>query len=83
VFRERLHTGFARSVDVSLQTLGLANVHLLLIHWPQPKVRLEKILGALAKGLRKGLAENIGVSVFTVALLDEAVGKCSDPLFTN
>ena len=74
---------FTRSVDTSLKTLGLDYVDLLLIHWPQPKVPLEETLGALAKARREGLAKNIGVSNFTVPLLDEAVGKCPEPLLTN
>ena len=74
---------FTRSVDTSLKTLGLDYVDLLLIHWPQPKVPLEETLGALAQARREGLAKNIGVSNFTVALLDEAVGKCPEPLLTN
>ena len=74
---------FARSVDTSLKTLGLDYVDLLLIHWPQPKVPLEETLGALAKAKREGLAKNIGVSNFTVALLDQAVSKCPEPLLTN
>jgi diketogulonate reductase-like aldo/keto reductase len=74
---------FARSLDTSLNTLGLNYVDLLLIHWPQPKVPLEETLGALAKAKREGLAKNIGVSNFTVPLLDEAVGKCPEPLVTN
>ncbi len=74
---------FTRSVDTSLKALGLDYVDLLLIHWPQPKVPLEETLGALAKARREGLAKNIGVSNFTVPLLDEAVGKCREPLLTN
>ena len=74
---------FARSIDISLKTLGLDYVDLLLVHWPQPKVPLEETLGALAKARREGLAKNIGVSNFTIALIDEAVAKCSEPLFTN
>ncbi len=74
---------FARSLDTSLKTLGIDYVDLLLIHWPQPKVPLEETLGALAKAKREGLAKNIGVSNFTVALLDDAMRKCPEPLFTN
>ena len=74
---------FARSVDTSLQTLGLDYVDLVLIHWPQPRVPLEETLGALAKAKREGLARHIGVSNFTVALLDEAIAKCPEPIVTN
>ncbi len=74
---------FARSVTTSLETLGLDYVDLLLIHWPQPQVPLEETLGALAKAKREGLTRHIGVSNFTVALLDEAVAKSPEPLVTN
>ena len=74
---------FARSVETSLETLGLDSVDLLLIHWPQPRVPLAETLAALAKTKRDGLAKNIGVSNFTAALLDEAWSISSEPLFTN
>lgn len=74
---------FARSVETSLETLGLDYVDLLLIHWPQPRVPLTETLGALARTKREGLTRHIGVSNFTVALLDEAVATCPEPLVTN
>ena len=74
---------FARSVETSLETLGLDYVDLLLIHWPQPLVPLAETVGALAKAKRQGLTRNIGVSNFTVALLDEAAALSPEPLFTN
>ena len=74
---------FARSVEISLTTLGLDYVDLLLVHWPQPRVPLAETLGALAKARRDGLTRHIGVSNYTVALLDEAVRMCPEPLVTN
>ena len=74
---------FLRSVDTSLKTLGLDHVDLLLVHWPQPKVPFAETLGALAKAKRSGLTRHIGVSNYTLAMLDEAVRVCSEPLVTN
>lgn len=74
---------FARSVDTSLRTLGLDYVDLLLIHWPQPMVPLEETLRALARAKREGLTRHIGVSNFTVSLLDDAVAGCPEPILTN
>lgn len=84
VTEENAHEAdFARSVDISLETLGLDYVDLLLIHWPQPQVPLAETLGALARAKREGLARHIGVSNFTVALLEEAAAVCPEPLVTN
>ncbi len=74
---------FMRSVETSLKTLALDYVDLLLVHWPQPKVPFAETLGALAKAKRQGLARHIGVSNFTLAMLEEAVHVCPEPLITN
>jgi diketogulonate reductase-like aldo/keto reductase len=74
---------FLLSVETSLKALGLDYIDLLLIHWPQPKVPFAETLGALAKAKRSGFTRHIGVSNFTLAMLDEAVHVCPEPLVTN
>jgi 2,5-diketo-D-gluconate reductase B len=72
-----------RAAEASLSRLKLSEVDLLLLHWPNPQVPLQETLGALCKVKRRGLARNIGVSNFTMALLDEAVALADEPLVCN
>jgi diketogulonate reductase-like aldo/keto reductase len=69
-----------RSAKESLVKLRLTEVDLLLLHWPNPQVPLTETLGALARVKQMGLARHIGVSNFTVALIEEAVAACPEPL---
>jgi 2,5-diketo-D-gluconate reductase B len=71
---------FARSVDESLKNLGVDYVDLLLVHWPNPEIPLSEPMPALAKAKRQGLTRHIGVANFTIALLDEAIRLCPEPL---
>ena len=52
----------------------------MLLHWPNPQVPLAETLGALAHVKKLGMARHIGVSNFTVALIEEAVAACPEPL---
>lgn len=72
-----------RSTKESLARLRMTEVDLLLLHWPNPQVPLEETLGALAQAQQVGLARHIGVSNFTVALIEEAVTKSAVPLVCN
>lgn len=72
-----------RAAEESLERLKLAQVDLLLLHWPNPQVPLRATLGALCKVKRAGLARHIGVSNFTVALVEEAVKLADEPLVCN
>jgi 2,5-diketo-D-gluconate reductase B len=72
-----------RAAADSLERLKLAQVDLLLLHWPNPQVPLRATLGALCKVKRAGLARHIGVSNFTVALVEEAVKLADEPLVCN
>ncbi|OLB78624.1 MAG: 2,5-didehydrogluconate reductase [Alphaproteobacteria bacterium 13_2_20CM_2_64_7] len=72
-----------RSAQQSLIRLRLPHVDLLLLHWPNPQIPLRDTLGALCKVKRAGLARHIGVSNFTVALIEEAVKLADEPLVCN
>jgi len=71
---------FARSVDDSLAALKVDYVDLLLVHWPNPAIPLSETMPALAKAKRQGLARHVGVANFNIALLDQAVALCPEPL---
>jgi diketogulonate reductase-like aldo/keto reductase len=71
---------FARSVDDSLKALQVDYVDLLMVHWPNPEIPLRETMPALAKAKRQGLARHIGVANFNIALLNEALKLCPEPL---
>jgi 2,5-diketo-D-gluconate reductase B len=71
-----------RAAKESPTRLQLAEVDLLLLHWPNPQIPLRETLGALSQVKRMGLARHIGVSNFTVALIDEAA-LAEEPLICN
>jgi 2,5-diketo-D-gluconate reductase B len=72
-----------RAAKDSLVRLRLSEIDLLLLHWPNPHIPLGETLGALCKLKRAGLARHIGISNFTVALIEEAVRLSSEPLACN
>lgn len=72
-----------RSAEKSLSALGLDQVDLFLIHWPNPAIPLEESIEALNGLRRDGLARNIGVSNFTTGLLARALELSEAPLVAN
>jgi diketogulonate reductase-like aldo/keto reductase len=72
-----------RAARDCLARLRLREVDLLLLHWPNPQIPLSDTLGALCKVKRDGLTRHIGVSNFTVKLVEEAVRLASGPLVCN
>jgi diketogulonate reductase-like aldo/keto reductase len=84
VSHEFLRAGdFARKVDESLKTLQVDYVDMLHVHWPSvDKVPLAETMGALAKAKRDGKTRHIGVANFNIALLEEAMRTCPEPLAT-
>lgn len=71
---------FARSVDESLAALDVDYVDLLLVHWPNPEIALSEAMPALAKARRQGLTRHIGVANFNIALIEQALALCPEPL---
>jgi 2,5-diketo-D-gluconate reductase B len=74
---------FERSTRNSLKELKLPYVDLLLIHWPNPSIPLAETIPALCKMKREGLARHVGVSNFTIQLIEEAVKLSTEPLTCN
>jgi 2,5-diketo-D-gluconate reductase B len=72
-----------RTARECLARLRLSEVDLLLLHWPNPQIPISETLGALCKVKRDGLAKHIGVSNFTVALIEEAWRHTTEPLVCN
>jgi diketogulonate reductase-like aldo/keto reductase len=72
-----------RSAKESLARLRLSDIDLLLIHWPNPQIPLAETIGALCKMKKMGFARHIGISNFTVPMMQEAVQLSSEPLVTN
>ncbi len=74
------------SLERSLDELGLDHVDLALIHWPARKggPAPEVYLHQIAEARERGLARHIGVSNFTVALIEEARSILGDgAILTN
>ena len=71
---------FERSVDESLERLGLPWVDLLMIHWPNAQVPLSESIAALCKMKKAGLTKHIGVANFNIAMIEEAVKRASQPI---
>lgn len=76
-------TDLVQAADASVRRLGIDQADLLLIHWPNPEIDLAGSIRALNKARRAGIARHIGVSNFTVDLLDQAWALTEEPLVTN
>jgi len=67
----------------SLRELDTPYVDLLLIHWPNPAVDIEKTLEAFLSLRDQGKALNIGVANFPLKLLKEINEELGAPIFCN
>ena len=63
------------SLEESLKKLRTDHLDLTLIHWPSPDnaVPVAEFMGALLEAKQRGLTRQIGVSNFTIALMQKAI----------
>lgn len=72
------------AAEGSLQRLGVDRVDLLLLHWPSFRgTTLERTVEALNTVRDRGWTRHIGVSNFTVDLLERAWAASAAPLVTD
>lgn len=71
----------ANSVEESLGRLQTDYVDLLFVHWPAiDGTPLKETMGALAKAKREGKARHLGVANFNIAMTEDAMRLCPEPL---
>ena len=71
---------FERTAEACLKNLGQDYVDLLLVHWPNAAIPLPETMAALGKVKRRGLTRHVGVANFNLAMLDEAIALCPEPI---
>lgn len=72
-----------KTAEQSLLDLDVPYVDLLLIHWPNPEVEIERTIEAMLSFRDQGKALNIGVSNFPMKLLREVNEELAVPIFCN
>jgi 2,5-diketo-D-gluconate reductase B len=74
---------FMASLDESLNKLQTDYVNMLLLHWPSEEHDFDQTLDLLLEAKKSGKARLIGVSNYTVALMEQAQQKTGNVLATN
>lgn len=84
VWTDRFKDGdLQASAKESLSRLGVDEVDLLLLHWPNPDIPLEETIGALNDARTQGLTRHIGVSNFTTNQMERAFELSDAPILVN
>jgi len=66
VLPSNLHyEGVLDSLEASLDRLGVSQLDLYLIHWPNPAISTRETFAALERAHERGLIRNVGVSNFS------------------
>jgi 2,5-diketo-D-gluconate reductase B len=74
---------FLPSVEESLRRLQVAQVDVLLLHWPPVGGDVVPSLRLLEQAASQGMARHIGVSNYTAAMMRTAREAIATPLVTN
>lgn len=74
---------FFRSVEDSLADLRVDNVDLLLLHWPPEDGNVVPSLRLLERALDEKLTRQVGVSNYTIEMLETAKRVVDAPIATN
>lgn len=78
------YEGVLRAAEGSLERLGTDRIDLYLQHWPSDKYAVSETMSAMAELVKRGWIKHVGVSNFSVALMDEAQRCLGDvPLACN
>lgn len=84
VWTDRFRDGdLQASAKESLSRLGVDEVDLLLLHWPNNDVPMEETIAALNDACKQGLTRNIGVSNFNTDQFARAVELSDAPILVN
>lgn len=75
---EHLHfEDVVRSCNASLRRLGIKQIDLYQVHWPNPRIPISETMSAFEELVSQGKVRYVGVSNFPVPLLEEAQSSMS------
>jgi diketogulonate reductase-like aldo/keto reductase len=66
------YKGVLRAAEASLERLKTSHIDLYLQHWPSQQYDVSETMGAMAELVNKGLVKYVGVSNFSIQLMNEA-----------
>ncbi|WP_042662602.1 aldo/keto reductase [Haloferax sp. ATB1] len=77
------HDRVLESTKESLDALGVETIDLLYVHYPLKAYDVEETMAAFTELHERGLIDNVGLSNYSIPMLDEAMGVLDAPLFAH